>query len=147
MQRSYQGYGVRFRFPESWEVSEERSGGDVSIAVNSPETSFWSVTLCFDKPAPERLMSSAVQAFQEEYENPDVYPVEAEVCHRRALGRDIEFFCFELLNSAYLRAFRAGRFTALILYQGTDHELQETRETMEEISRSLECVEDESLFG
>jgi hypothetical protein len=37
-----------------------------------------------------------------------------------------------------LRVFRTGRFTALVLYQGTDHELEETRNVLEEISNTLQ---------
>lgn len=147
MLRTYQSHGVRFRFPESWDVNEQRTGNDVAISVNSPETSFWSLMLCFDKPGPDQLISSAVAAFQDEYEQLDVYPAAADVCHRPAVARDIEFICFELLSSAFLRAFPAKQFTALVLYQGTDDELEETQEVLEDISRSLECLEDESVFG
>lgn len=146
MQEIYSAHGVRFRYPPDWEVTEEKRGSDVSITVASPETSFWSVTLLPECPDPQRAVESAVQAFQEEYEDVDVYPVEGGLCHRPNIARDIEFVCYELINSAFLRAFRTDRFTALVLYQGTDHELKETRDLMEEISSSLQCDFDDGVF-
>jgi hypothetical protein len=58
----------------------------------------------------------------------------------------VEFVCLELVNSAFLRAFRLGESSALVLYQGTDHELEDTRPILEEISASLQWEADEDLF-
>jgi hypothetical protein len=44
---------------------------------------------------------------------------------------------YELINSAFLRAVEIGSRTALILYQGTDHELESTRTVLEAISASF----------
>ena len=54
-----------------------------------------------------------------------------------AAGRDIEFVCLELVNSAVLRAVATPERTILVLYQGTDHELEDTRRMMERITESL----------
>jgi len=43
----------------------------------------------------------------------------------------------DLVNSAFLRAFRAFGGTILLLYQGTDRELEETLSILESISESL----------
>lgn len=145
-QETYHSYGVRFRYPSQWELTEHRQDDELSITVASPETSFWSLTLLPDGPSPDEIMASAVVAFEDEYEEIDIYKCEASICDRRSVARDVEFVCLELVNSAFLRAVRLGERSALVLYQGTDHELEETRETLEEISSSLHFEEDESLF-
>ena len=142
----YRSHGVRFQYPDYWELTEQRQENELSITVSSPETSFWSLTLLPDGPSPDEIMASAMVAFEDEYEELDIYPSEASICDRRSVARDVEFVCLELVNSAFLRAFRLGERSALVLYQGTDHELEETRETLEEITSSLHCEEDESLF-
>ncbi len=142
----YRGYGVRFRYPPYWELSEEKSEHQVSFTVSSTETSFWSLTLFFERPRSSDLIESAVEVFRNEYDECDVYPTESVVCRKKSVARDAEFICLELVNSAYLRAFETSQFTALMLYQGTDAELQKTKETLEEISASLECDEDETIF-
>jgi hypothetical protein len=136
----YAAHGIRFRYPAAWQLTEQEAGGEVSIAVSSPETSFWSLSLFFDRPQPEQVMESALDAFREEYDEIDIYPVSANLCRQKNLARDVEFVCLDLLNSAFLRAFRTARFTALVLYQGTDHELEdETQPLLEAISNSLQC--------
>jgi len=147
MYETYQGHGVRFRYPAKWELREELDEGEVTITVSSMETSFWSLTIIPQRPRPEEVIESAVAAFQEEYEELDVYATEAELCHRESVSRDVEFVCLELLNGAFLRSFRTERFSTLVYYQGTDEELEETREILESISASLECEGDEALFS
>ena len=145
MDELYHAHGIEFRYPGYWELGEEQSEDEISITVASPETSFWSLTLFFDGPPPEELIASALDAFREEYDEFDIYPTEAELCRRTSVTCDLEFVCFELLNSAFLRAFRTGKFSALVLYQGTDHELVETKEILQEISASLRWEGDEAL--
>ena len=143
----FRGYGVRFRYPPYWELNEEKSEQQISVTVASAETSFWSLSLFFDRPLSEDLLESAVEVFRDEYEECDIYPTESVVCHRTSVARDAEFVCLELVNSAFLRAIETNQFTALILYQGTDTELQETKEMLEEITASLECDGDETIFS
>ena len=134
---TYRGNGVEFRYPEFWELSEQRDAQQVSITVASPGTSFWTLSLFFARPAPGDLMDSAVQAFREEYEDVDVYPADGRLGPYACDGRDVQFVCLELINSAALRALQAGDVTAFVLYQGTDQELEETRPILEAISGSL----------
>jgi hypothetical protein len=147
MLEQYAAHGVRFRYPRNWVVQEQTTESGASVSVNSPETSFWTISVDFDGPEPQRMIQAAVGAFREEYAELDVYPVETEICHRAAVGRDLEFVCLDMLNTACLRSFRTGRFTVFILYQGCDAELDETRPVLEAITSSLECDGDEELFG
>jgi hypothetical protein len=69
------------------------------------------------------------------------------VGRRPAVSWDLEFFCLELTNSARIRAFRAPRFTCLLLFQGTDQEFERTEDTFLKIARSIRCLgtDDESV--
>jgi hypothetical protein len=145
MQGIYDSNGVRFRFPEHWALTEEHSDNQLSITVSSPQTSFWTLSLFFDALPEDELMETTLNIFREEYEELDIYPVAVTICHRESISRDLEFVCLELINSAFLRAFRTNHFTALILYQGTDYELEMTRDRLENISLSLQCEEDDSV--
>jgi len=144
MHQTYHAHGVQFRFPSSWELSEQSRGNEAAITVESPETSFWSLWLFFDCPTPQRVLETAVSALEQDYDEIDVYPVEARMCRRESLARDVEFVCLELINSAFLRAFQTDDFTALVFYQGTDHELERTRPILEGICKSLQWDGDQS---
>jgi hypothetical protein len=144
MDETYKGHGIRFRYPASWELVEQEDGESTSITVASPDTSFWSVSLFPEGPSPEQVVASAVEAFREEYDEVDVYPSEEKMGDRPGTALDVDFVCFELINSAFLRSFQTDRLTVLVLYQGFDGELAETRPLLEAISASL-ALEDEAL--
>lgn len=138
---TYRGNGVQFSYPEFWELSEQRDAEQVSIAVTSPGTSFWSLSLFFGRPSCEDLIDSALDAFREEYDEIDVYPSAKQLGPYPCQGRDLQFVCLELINSASLRALQSGGVTAFVLYQATDQELEETRPILEAISSSLRLEE------
>lgn len=142
----YEDHGVRFCYPQGWEIQEQPLERGVTIAVNSPDTSFWTLSLEFDGPDPQQILQAAVEVFRTEYNELDAYPADEEICHRAAAGRDLEFVCLDVLNSAALRSFRTGEFTVLILYQGTDNELVETRDVLQAITASLTCDGDNVLW-
>ncbi len=144
MDETYQGNGIRFRYPTYWELTEEEGADSTSITVESPETSSWSISLFFDGPSPKQVVESAVQAFREEYEEVDVYPSDERLSDHPSVARDIDFVCFELISSAFLRSCRTERFTVLVLYQGFDGELETTLPLLEAISASLTLEAEES---
>lgn len=133
----YESNGIRFQFPEDWHIKEERRDGQLSIVVDSPLSAFWTLTLCYERPQPEDVLESAIEAFRTEYDELDVYRVDPEETERPIWARDVEFVCFDLLNTACLRAFRTDHFTALVLFQATDRDLPEARPIFDEICESL----------
>jgi hypothetical protein len=137
MDETYKGHGIRFRYPAAWQIVEQEDDESTSITVASPDTSFWSVSLIPEGPSPEQVIASAVEAFREEYDEVDVYPSEETMGDRPGAALDVDFVCFELINSAFLRSFQTDRLTVLVLYQGFDGELAETRPLLEAISASL----------
>ncbi|MGE5193026.1 MAG: hypothetical protein ACM3U2_11030 [Deltaproteobacteria bacterium] len=139
MESTYHGHGVRFRYPDEWQVSEQQEGDQISITVSSPQTAFWTVSLFPGCPEPEDIVAAALDAFHEEYDELDDYPSKVRVCKRRTVGRDIDFVCLELLNSAGIRAFRARQFTVLVLFQLTEAEREATAPILDRITKSLSC--------
>lgn len=141
----YRNHGISFTYPEEWSLSEVVSGSTVALTVAGPETSFWSLWLMYECPEPEQMLNSAVAAFSDDYDEVDVFHSEGQQCEYPCQQCEIEFVSLELINAACLRAFQTDRFSVLILYQGTDRELDYTRENLESITESLECDLDDDL--
>jgi hypothetical protein len=137
----YEAHGLRFEYPRGWELSEQTAGGDVTLTVQSEGTCYWSVSLLADRPAADRVLRTAVEAFEQEYPEVDVYPARDEHIARPHEAKDLQFFQFELVNSAFLRAFPCGSRTVLVIYQGTDHELEAVKGQLERITASLDFDE------
>lgn len=136
-------YGISFEYPDEWELSKEvdETNGEIQISVNGADSSFWLISLYFTDISAEKLLKQSVQVFRDEYPELDIYDVNSTLAGKECQGRDIEFVCSELINSAYLRVFKTELFTAFVLYQGTDQDLKSTLKDLEAISTSLECFD------
>jgi len=141
MSKTYTGAGVLFRYPDDWFLAEERGEDDFTITVGDGETTQWSVTLMPGRPQPKEVLKQAVRAFREEYESLDVTESKVRLAGHSANAADLDFECFELLNAAFLRTFRTDRFTVLVMYQATGHELDALEPVFEDINGSLRCEE------
>jgi hypothetical protein len=139
MDATYQFHGVKFRYPSDWEITEQQMDEQLSITVSSPLTAFWTLSLFPDCPEPDDVVETVLAAFQEEYSEMDDYPSKDRVGKRPTIARDIDFVCLDVLNLARVRAFRTAGFTALVLFQLTEAEQDETGPILEMITRSLSC--------
>jgi len=146
MDQQYTGLGIRFRYPEDWELSEEVGDVEASITVSSPETAFWSVTVIRHCPEPQTVLQAALQAYEEEYDELDIIESEVELANRYVPEIKIDFVCLELTNIACLRAFQTDSCTILVLSQMNDAELDPQEQVLEEISQSLICESDIELL-
>ena len=137
MDRVFEGHGIRFEYPVDWILHEQSSPEEFALTVQSPNTSFWSLTLLFDRPDSQRVIDSALEVFQEEYTEIDVYPSDVRLNDQPTVACELDFVCHELIGSAFLRAVTAPDCTMLVLYQGADLELDDLQPVLEKITRSL----------
>ena len=137
MDATYQSHGVKFRYPSEWELSEQRTDEQLSITVTSPLTAFWSLSLFPDCPEPDDVVHTVLDVFHEEYSEMDDYPSKERVGRRPTIARDIDFVCLDVFNLAGVRAFRTPKFTAMVLFQLTEAERDETGPILDKITRSL----------
>lgn len=137
MDRVFEGHGIRFEYPDDWILHEQSSPEELTLTVHSPDTSFWSLTLLFDRPDPQRVIDSVLDTFREEYSEIDIYPGDARLNDQPAIACELDFVCHDLIGSAFLRALVTPDFTVLVLYQGADLELDDIQPLLEKVSRSL----------
>ncbi len=140
----YDNHGVRFQFPSDWTLTEQSNEEETTISLQSDGTSFWTLMLFKSRPDPEEILDTVVTAFVQDYEDVDVISAIDNLGGLPSLGRDLDFVCYDLVNSATVRAFQTSDTTVMVLYQGTDHELATTGDQLKAITASLQC-QDEDL--
>lgn len=137
MDSVFEGHGIRFEYPDDWILHEQSTPEEITLTVHSPDTCFWSVTLLLDRPEPQRVIESALDAFREEYTEIDVYSGDERLNELPTIACELDFVCHDLISSAFLRAIVAANFTVLVLYQGADLELDTLQTLLEKITASL----------
>ena len=135
----YAGRGVQFRYPRGWTLQEESSPDQTTITVQSPATSYWTLTLFNDRPEPEYVLESVMAAYQEMYKELDVYESDVLVLGEPAVARELDFVCLDLVSNASMVVFQALNHTVLVIFQGEDRELETTRPALTLITQSLLC--------
>jgi hypothetical protein len=135
----YDHHGVRFQFPADWTLTEQSNDDEITISLQSDGTTFWTLMLFAARPDPEEILDTVVAAFQQDYEEVDVLTAIESISGLPALGQDLDFVCYDLVNSAAVRTFQTSEATVMVLSQGTDHELKETQSQLDAITASLQC--------
>lgn len=140
---AYGKHGVRFQFPASWAITEQSDDGETTISIQSDGTSFWTLMLLEARPDPDEVLDTVVAAFEQDYDDVDVTSSITSLGGLPALGRELDFVCYDLVNSASVRALQTSERTAMVLFQGTDHELETTRDQLDSITASLQFDDDD----
>ena len=92
-----------------------------------------------------------LSVFEADYPEIDTYNVEDEIASYPAVGHDLNFFCLDFTNTAYVRAFNSPTRSFVLVAQCTDSELEEFEAVYRGVLQSLR-IEDEDdrvdwLFG
>jgi hypothetical protein len=137
----YSQDGITLWHPEDWTLTREARPGERVVSITSPSTCFWSLMVFLDRPDANDVLTTAIESFESEYDQLDVYPVKAKVCGQVALARDVEFFCYDLTNTAQIRVIQTDRLTVLVLCQSSDEEWDEFEPLLKQITASLDLDE------
>jgi len=134
----FQKHGVKFHYPDIWQLEEAGSDDDdIVITVSSDGTCFWSIHILSNSPPPPQVVASCVAAFTDEYDDAEATVTERWLAEMPAYARDVEFSCYELMNTSSMQSVRTNDFTLLVLWQGTDHELEEYRPILDAMTDSV----------
>ncbi|WP_437194325.1 hypothetical protein [Planctomicrobium sp. SH527] len=143
--RTYQAHGVTFGYPGHWELTEEPRDDAITVSVGD-SGAFWSITVLRSRPRAERVLEEAIQAFKDEYEDVDEYPVEAAMAGESAIGRNIEFVALELVNCVFMRTLEIGGRTFFVMAQVTDHEREQFEPIFDAITASVQPEADDQVL-
>ncbi len=114
--------GVSFRYPENWTLEREDTENGWTVLLQSPGTAFLMVTLDREDPDPDQMTDTALQAMRDDYPQLEAEQIVENIAGRPAMGHDLRFFKFDLLNHCWTRSFATAGGTILLLGQSTDHE-------------------------
>ena len=102
----YDDRGIRFEYPDDWELEVTDDGPITTAAVQSPSgLAFALVTTDDSCPAPAEIADQALEAMREDYPTLDSAPAMESIGAHHAVGHDIEFLSLDMANSCVIRCF------------------------------------------
>jgi hypothetical protein len=139
----YDDRGIRFEYPDDWELEVTDDGPLTTVAVQAPGgLAFALVTLDDSCPAPADVADQALGALREEYPVLDALPALETINGHRAVGHDVEFISLDMTNSCTIRCFRTSRRTVLLFGQWSDMLQDESETTLVAVRHSFEETDD-----
>jgi hypothetical protein len=138
MVATYDRHGIRFLYPENWELQEDQpEPAACCITLQSPGSGFWMLQVLESPQAPERLASEALQSIQQDYEDIEIVPACEEVRGSELGGFDLQFYCLDFLVCAHVRSFQLGNRSCVLLSQAEDSEYEQIAPVFLAITCSL----------
>lgn len=135
----YDEGGIRFEYPEDWELEVTDDGPVTTISLQAPSgLAFALVRTDDDRPPPAEVADEALDALRAEYENLDTAPALETIDGHRAVGHDVEFISLDMTNACAIRCFRTSRRTVLVFGQWSDLEEEDAEGQIRRVRRSFE---------
>lgn len=139
MQGIFDDHGIRFQYPNDWELEVDSDGQKTTVSLQSPDgVAFAMVSLDDSRPEPTQIAGLALDAMQQEYPDLDSFPVIDSIDGHPAVGHDVEFMTLDATNSCLIRCYRTPRRTVLLFGQWADFEGDVTAENIRSLRSSLE---------
>lgn len=138
MQANFDKFGIRFQYPDNWTLeADEMLRDQAAVAVYSPGGGFWSVTVHNPDDPPDELLGAVVDAMRNTYEDFDVEETHETIEGRSVPGREMNFYCLDLTNTATVRVIHSPRANYVVLCQAEDREFAELKNVFAAMTASL----------
>lgn len=134
----YDQGNIRFAYPENWTLEEETDAeGQRQIAVTSPNTAFWSLSLHSNEHDPRHLLEEVLTAMRAEYPGLEAEANDELIATTSVLGYNLNFFYMDLTSTAKAMVFELADNTCLLLCQSEDREAEQTMPVFQAMTLSL----------
>ena len=133
--------GIRFQYPDDWQLTREDADTGWSVSVQSPATAFFMLT--FDAQMPEigLVAETVLEALRADYPDIEAEDAVESLAGQPALGHNIRFFSLDLTNTCFTRVFYSESGTVLLMWQANDLEMEKVEPVFKAICKSLSVEE------
>lgn len=141
MPATFDEEGLRFSYPENWQLSRDENPTGWTVTLQSPATAFLMITLDRDMPEADLMIETALDAMKGEYDSLEFEPVAESISGQPAVGHDMRFFSFDLTNTCGTRSFYSEAGTILLFWQTSDLELEILELVLQAVRASMRVDE------
>lgn len=141
MSQVFSRAGIRFQYPETWELETDETDDGWTASVYSPATAFFVLSYHPDEDDPARLADAALSVMRENYPDLESEMKVETLAGMPSVGHDVDFFALDLTNTCWIRGFAVDAGSVLLMCQCTDLELPGNGMILRAIRASL-VIED-----
>jgi len=120
MSRTFERAGISFQYPEGWRLEREENESGWTVHLQSPGTAFMTLTCDETMPQSEEMAETALEALRADYPTLEAEALSETLAGQTAVGHEIEFISFDMVNSCWTRSFPCKAGTVLMLCHTSD---------------------------
>ncbi|WP_145062044.1 hypothetical protein [Adhaeretor mobilis] len=137
MPATCEALGLTFDYPDNWQL-EDSSEEAEAIMLAGPETAFWQISRHPAGTELESLFDEALSALRAEYQQIEAHAAPEQSFEGTPLtGFDVNFYCLDFTNTAWLRGFSTPEAVYLLICQAEDREMTSTAPIFQAMLTSL----------
>ncbi len=134
----YDRLGLRFMYPENWQVGEEQiEDWPRGLSVQSPAGAFWMVHIYPSTANPDEVAQKVLETMRAEYDSLEQEAVSEELSGYTAEGHNMNFYCLDMVVHAETRCFRWKGYTLMLMSQGETRDFDEAAPVFKAMAFSL----------
>lgn len=138
MPATFDEYGVRFMYPDNWEISERAASEEsVGVTIESPDGAFFSLNRYHRQTNPESLNDQVIAAMQAEYDEVEVVPYVAADANEGETGSELNFFVLDLLVTVRILVIPDGNDLLLLQIQAENRQFDKHEMVFEAMLKTL----------
>ena len=137
---TYQNNGIRFQYPENWQLEEESGESGWTLTLQSPNTTFLLISERGDEP-PEQVLVTVRDVLKGDYPGLEADDTIGSIAGRPAAGVDMQFISLDLPITCGVRSFLSETGTLLVMWQAADLDWENSEAVVKAICSSMQ-VED-----
>jgi hypothetical protein len=138
---TFERSGIRFQYPDNWQLDAEDTGDGWTVTLQSPETAFVLVSLRPDAEGTTELADEALAALKAEYPELDAETAVGSLAGQPAVGHDIDFLTLDTTIICWTRCIETTVGPLLVLCQTSEYDRAQNEPVLRAICASLQ-IED-----
>jgi hypothetical protein len=138
MAAKFDDSGIRFLYPENWQLERQEAEDGWTVSVQSPDTAFLLISVNEEMPSTEQMLATTLEAMRADYPDLEADDCVDALAGQPAVGHDIRFTSLDLTNTCWTRSFYSAAGTVLVLCQCNDLESATHEKVLRAICASLE---------
>lgn len=138
MPGTYENFGVKFLFPDNWEMGDEEVGQPpYEVSFQIPGGGFWMLRVYEGRIGCDELLREARETMESEYEGIESSPFINQVDDTEIYGCEMNFYYLDLVVTAKSQCFTTADRTFLIHVQAESRDFEANEPVFRAMMTSL----------
>lgn len=138
MPATFEEYGVRFMYPDNWEISERAAGEEsVGVTIESPDGAFFSLNRYHRQSDSDSLKEQVIAAMRAEYNEIEAVPYKSPDAREGESGSELHFFVLDLLVTVRILVIPDGADLLLLQIQAENRQFDKHELVFEAMLKTL----------